>query len=508
MTVFAATLAAAFARTARAQAPAVPEFGLPGARALRVIGDKADGLSEPRDLAFNPGRPYELWTVNRATDGTVMFTNPGTAAERVDVRVDKFHNHFMEEVSSIDFGDYGNFATCQESRNTYDHQSQANDFMGPTLWTADLNIYARVNQNVSLDALLRSHQPVDPSLTFGFAAPAGKSFACRPGEDPSRVLRPEDIDQGRNPKLGSHIDMLHQSPNCMGIVHETGNAYWVFDGLHGHLVRYDFAVDHGPGWDDHSDGIVRRYVDAKVTYVADVPGHLALDKASGWLYAADPGGGRVIRLKIDSGHRAQTVEPDNEPLAELSTWRGATVEVIATGLRQPSGLALHDGRLFVGEAKTGVIVAYDTATKAELGRLDTDASLLAGLEVGPDDRLYFVDTNADRLVRVDPDASQPYEPPPVTAVPSFTPSVVPTRTPPGFRPTLTPRSSGTLEATPTVGPTPTPSATLEPTATPTATETATPTDTPTPTATATPTASPTPSRWYTYAPYLVRDVRR
>ncbi|MFN8423799.1 MAG: hypothetical protein U0470_10620 [Anaerolineae bacterium] len=364
----AATLAAAaFARLARAQSPGVPEFGQPGARALRVIGDKADGLSEPRDLAFNPGRPYELWTVNRTTDGTVMFTNPGTAAERVDARIDKFHNHFMEEASSIDFGDYGNFATCQESRNTYDRQYDANDFMGPTLWTANLNIYARVNQDVSLDALLRSHQPVDPSRTFGFAAPAGRTFACLPGERPTRALRPGDVEQGRNPKLGSHIDMLHQSPNCMGIAHETGNAYWVFDGLHGHLVRYDFAVDHGPGWDDHSDGIVRRYVDAKVTYVADVPGHLALDKAGGWLYAADPGGGRVIRLKIDSGRRAQTLQPENEPLAELSVWRGATVEVFATGLRRPSGLALHDGRLFVGEAKAGIIVAYDTAARPNWG---------------------------------------------------------------------------------------------------------------------------------------------
>ena len=39
---------------------------------------------------------------------------------------------------------------------------------------------------------------------------------------------------------------------------------------------------------------------------------------------------------------------DNEPLAELSTWRGATVEVFATGLRQPSGIALRGGRLFAG----------------------------------------------------------------------------------------------------------------------------------------------------------------
>jgi|GEM_PF-3594773 len=493
-----------------AQAPAVPEFGAPAARALRTVGNAADGLSGPRDLAFNPERPYELWTVNRPTDGTVLFFQPGTPQERVEARLDKFRNHFMEEVSAVAFGDYGNFATCQESRNTYNRQHNPNDFMGPTLWTADLSIYARVNQTLDMDALLRSHQPVDPSATLGFAAPVGRSFAClpstEPGDKPARALRPFDVAQGPNPRLGSHIDMLHQSPNCMGIAHETGNAYWAFDGLHGHLVRYDFAVDHGPGWDDHSDGIVRRYVEATVRYAADVPGHLALDKASGWLYAADPGGNRVIRLKIDSGAKAETLDPDNEPLAELSTWRGTTVEVVASGLKRPSGVALHGGRLFVGQATGGEIVAYDTATLAELGRMDTDARLLAGLEVGPDGRLYFVDTEANTLVRIDPDRSQPYEPPVVTPQPSFTPSVEPTRTPRvGLR---TPTATRTAPATPTTTAT---TATTEPTSTDVPTATATeppPTATPTVTNTATTEPSPTPARWWTFMPFSVRGVRR
>ncbi|MBK6768315.1 MAG: hypothetical protein IPG72_04675 [Ardenticatenales bacterium] len=488
-----------------AQGPAVPEFGATGERALRVIGDERDGLSGPRDLAFNPERPYELWTVNRPTDGTVLYFQPGTPQERVEARLDKFRNHFMEEVSSVAFGDYGNFATCQESRNTYNRQHNPNDFMGPTLWTADLSIYARINQTLDMDALLRSHQPVDPAATLGFAAPVGRAFACLPSSGPgdkaTRALRPFDVAQGPNPRLGSHIDMLHQSPNCMGIEHEAGNAYWAFDGLHGHLVRYDFAVDHGPGWDDHSDGIVRRYVEAKVGYTADIPGHLALDKATGWLYAADPGAGRVIRLKIDSGRRAETLEPDNEPLAELSTWRGTTVEVVASGLKQPSGVALHAGRLFVGQATGGEIVAYDTATLAELGRMDTDARRLAGLEVGPDGRLYFVDTEANTLIRVDPDRRVAYEPPVVTPQPSFTPSVEPTRTPRAGQRTPTP-----LPATATA----TATATTEPTSTdvPTATATEPPSATPTVTNTPTPEPSPTPSRWWGFMPFAVRGVRR
>lgn len=477
----------------RAQAPAVPEFGQPGARALRVVGDRTDGLDGPRDLAFHPNRPYELWTVNRPTDGTVLFFEPGTPRERVEVRNDKFRNHFMEEVSSIAFGDYGNFATCQESRNTYDRQYQANDFMGPTLWTGDLDIYARVNQTFDLDAALRSHLPLDPATTLGFSAPAGNPFACLPGAEPGRAFRPSDATQDRNPRLGSHIDMLHQSPNCMGIAHEAGNAYWVFDGHNGHLVRYDFAVDHGPGWDDHSDGIVRRYVEAEVTLVPDVPGHLALDAATGWLYAADPGGGRVIRLAIGSGELAERRQPRNEPLAELSTWRNARVEVFATGLRRPSGLALHGGRLFVGEAQGGAVVAFDTATGSQLGRLLTGARQLAGLEVGPDGRLYFVDTDAATLVRVDPDGAVPYVPPVVTPAPSFTPSAEPTSTPrPGAQ---TPTPPATATATASAAPTATASPTLSPTPAPP--------DTPAP-----PTATATPARWWAFVPRVVRDARR
>ena len=59
---------------------------------------------------------------------------------------------------------------------------------------------------------------------------------------------------------GSHIDMLHESPLGMGIAHDSGNSYWYFDGYYGHLVYYDFKEDHDIGMDDHSDGVVRRYL--------------------------------------------------------------------------------------------------------------------------------------------------------------------------------------------------------------------------------------------------------
>jgi len=485
--VLTAISASGLSRASALQAP-VPEFGDATSRALVVVGDRGDGLVVPRDLAFHPNRPYELWTVNRTTDGTVIFFDPGTDDERVEDRKDSHRNHFMEEVSGIAFGDFGNFATCQESRNTYDDRSQANDFMGPTLWTADLAIYARANQRRVAGAA-EGHVPLDlplgPVSSRGardaanpFGLPDALTAFCQPldgidGDDPAAGAVSFGPDQEVNPELGSHIDMLHQSPLCMGIEHEQGNAYWAFDGTAGHLVRYDFAVDHGPGWDDHSDGIVRRFPEAAVRREPDVPSHLALDRSTGWLYAADTGRGRVIRLDIASGQLLEHVAPRNERLAELSTWGDAAVEVFATGLREPSGLALvrdgTGGRLFVGEHATGVVVAFDVATGDELGRMTTGARGLAGLEVGPDGRLYFVDMDGDTVTRVDPDGAVPYDPPPITPRPTLAPS--PTAGPTSDEPTGTATEEATASATtaatvvPTFEPTATATVTEEPTAT-------------------------------------------
>ncbi|MEZ4438156.1 MAG: hypothetical protein R3B72_03665 [Polyangiaceae bacterium] len=326
----------------------VPELG----GTLTLVGTAADGLNRPRDLAFHPQRPGEVWVVNQAIDGTVIFFDAGGEAQTSELRIDYYAAHFMDGVSSIAMGAADTFATCQESRNTWNGQQAPDDFMGPTLWPADLSIYGKANQS-----------------------------------------------QGG--LLGSHLDMLHESPWCMGIAHDHANVYWVFDGRHGDVVRYDFQAPHIVGGDDHSDGIIRRYDDVSVTRVADVPSHLELDAATGWLYVADTGSGRVLRLDTASGQNAGSLSPTGEWVAEYSRVQGATVEVFASGLGEPSGLALHDGRLFVGDHQSGTIVVFDLAG-AELARLETGASELMGLTVGPQGRLWYVDGGADQLVRVDP----------------------------------------------------------------------------------------------------------
>ena len=105
----------------------------------------------------------------------------------------------------------------------------------------------------------------------------------------------------------THIDMLHASPNCMGVAHDPepttpfNNVFWVFDGLDSMLIRYDFEQPHGPASLDHSLANVRRYPEIKLTRVPGVPGHMVVDASTRTLYVADTGGGRVVAVDADSG---------------------------------------------------------------------------------------------------------------------------------------------------------------------------------------------------------------
>lgn len=341
----------------------VPEFGESDAPTFTVIATADDGLSIPRDLEFHPNRQNELWTVNQATDSVVILFDPGTADQIAETRHDAYGRHFMEEVSALAFGANDTFATTQESDNTYCGTNEPNEFMGPTLWPADLDIFAVANQD------------------------------------------------GENDLLGSHLDMLHESPFAMGIAHYQDNAYWVFDGHYGQIVYYDFQQPHEVGGEDHSDGIVRRYArdtdgnDINVARVEGVPSHLDFDATTGMLYVADTGNARILCLDTTSGTRAGTPtdETQRDTLAEYSEYADVAVStLVSTGLTEPSGLLVNAGRLFVTDAATSEIIAFDAETGAELSRITTSATQIMGLTMGPDGKLWYVDGGEDQVVRVEP----------------------------------------------------------------------------------------------------------
>lgn len=313
-----------------------------------ILGADQD-LDDPRDLGFDASG--NLWIANRQDDRTFIVFDPGTEEQSWERRKDGYAMHFMEETMAFSFDPGVQFGSCGESLNSYNDRYPPDYFMGPVLWSADLDIFAE--------------------------------------QDPIG--------------LGSHLDMNHESPLCMGIAWEVANVYWVFDGYHGNIVRYDFQQDHGVGMDDHSDAIIHRLREPTVERVPQAPGHMMVHHASGWLYVADPGGGRVLRLDIASGEKGPDLRETEEPVQEYAWWEGVRWEEVVTGLDRPGSIAVSTDRLFVGEWGTGVIHEYTLAGEP-LRTLDTEVGpeKLYGIELGPDEKLWLVELATPGAWRIDP----------------------------------------------------------------------------------------------------------
>lgn len=338
----------------------VPEFYAPAevgvygsvAPSLDVIAGSGQGINIPQDLDFHPTRNMELWVINKDEDqtggSTVTIRNAGKGTQETEYLRDDNAFHFMAFPSAIAFSNNGNFAT---TANIKDANRQSGTFTGPTLWSSNMSIYAQ---------------------------PSGGN--------------------------GSHLDMLHGSPFSMGIAAETDNAFWVFDGYYGHLVRYDFVDDHGPGNDDHSDGKVHRYTDVQLGLYNDkVPCHMVLDAAKKWLYIVDGTKGRIIRVNIQSGSKKGELNLINEPLQEHWEMQGMEMEVLfSAGFQQASGIEIKDNRIFISDYKTGDIIAFDINTKQEIGRVATGKPGVVGIKLDPEGRLWYVNEKSHEVVRVSP----------------------------------------------------------------------------------------------------------
>jgi sugar lactone lactonase YvrE len=355
-----------------------------GAATFVTIYDPSDDTSGrplyPTALAWNPTAPDELWvtlreppstrTCNKGTKvactwlmGRVAIVEGAGSVPEVPATITTKEDanawHFMRRPSSIAFGSDATFATCGEAR-TGNYEDEDIPFNGPVLWSAD------------------------PAI-FGATPPAD------------------------SPTGSTHIDMLHESPYCMGIAHERDNVYWTFNGDAGSLDRYDFHAPHEPGGDDHSDGELWRYATGALARAADVPSHLAYDASTGLLYAADTGHGRIVALDTTSGTPGADVTT-YDPIETHVAMNGARLfEIVAPGvLEQPSGLTLYQGVLFVTDFATSRIAALTRS-----GRLLTTlytglpAGSLGAIAIGPDGRAYVTDRGTGRVLRIDPALNRP-----------------------------------------------------------------------------------------------------
>ncbi|MCP4806930.1 MAG: hypothetical protein GY913_20940 [Proteobacteria bacterium] len=329
-----------------------------------VIATGQDGLKVPLDLEFNPEAPGELWVVNQKDDSVTILFDAGTDAQTSTHIIDPYALHFMDAVTAIAFGATGTFGTTQESRNNYG-QGQGNDFMGPTLWSSDLEIFGQSNPE-AIEYLTE---------LFGFYT-----------------------------DLGSHLDMLHESPLAMGMAWSHDNVYWVYDGFNESIYRYDFQEDHGIGYDDHSDGIMARWVEGEIGYVEGTPSHLEYEQSTGFLYIADTENGVVRILDTNSGEQGDNL-PKAEPGTKHYTWVGADMWTFVDGelhgLGKPSGLALTENHLFVTDAATGNLFAFDLEGNL-VDWVNPNMARIAGVEAVSDEELWLVDADRNQVVRLTP----------------------------------------------------------------------------------------------------------
>lgn len=329
---------------------------------IQVVATSADGLDRPTDLAFNPNDPTTLWVTNLGDDSITVFEGP--ELEAVFTSSGFGREHFLARPSSLAFADSGRFATAQDTDELTQGTATPEDFMGPTLW--------------------------DDSARF-HGGHAG------------------------------HLDMLHNSPLGGGIAWEADAAYWIFDGYHASITRYDFAADHGYGGSDHTDGVVSRYVEGEVDRDPGTPSHLAYDADTTLLYVADTRNGRVAVLDTATGTRGGPIVPnydgsDQHHMDGAELWslvEGEAVDVApdaggapsieASPLTRPSGLELANGLLWVTDTRTSRVLAYDRdGVLLDWVQLDRPPGSLGGVTLDADGRVLVVDREADELLRLVP----------------------------------------------------------------------------------------------------------
>jgi hypothetical protein len=320
-------------------------------------------------LAFDPTRAGELWVTLRqfptdkpcletarsgcaALEGKVALVQQATSdAPTRTLKIDGNAWHFMRRPTSISFGDNGNLSTCGEAR-TDNYEDEAIDYSGPVLWSSDPTIFG-----------------VTPTAT----------------------------------QNGTHIDMLHETPFCMGVAYEHDNVYWAFNGQIGALDRYDFHAPHVIGGEDHSDGELHRYVTGELSRVPEVPSHLALDHARGELYIADTGHARIVRLAIDSGTPGADVTT-LDPIRVHRQMDGVVLEeVVPPGtLTAPSGITFTNDTLFVTDNATSKVWSFKRDGTPN-GSFETDlpSGTLSGVALGPDGKLYLSDLKTGAAYRVE-----------------------------------------------------------------------------------------------------------
>jgi sugar lactone lactonase YvrE len=318
---------------------------------VREVANADDGLRVPRDLAFNPEAPEQLWITNYGSNSVTIVRHAGTDQRDADTRTTRGADHFLVQPSALAFGQPGFMATAQEMDRVTQRTTPAN-FMGPTLWPSDYDTF-----------------------------------------------------DGGHP---SHLDMLHNSPNGNGIAWETENVYWVVDGAHGSLTRYDFARPHEPGGEDHSDANVRRFANGMFMFMAGVSAHIEFDQMTRRLFLTEPARNRVLTFNPEGATMGARITPNYDG-ARQNMMTGGTLEVFIdgamAGLERPSGLALVNNIFYITDNANSKIVAFNREGM-RLDWVDLSSRIppgsMQGIALDQRGFIYVADAMGNRIFEIAP----------------------------------------------------------------------------------------------------------
>lgn len=309
---------------------------------------------QPVDLEFHPTRSRELWVVNYASSAITIITDAGKSTMRAKMVRDPAYSHFMYMPPAFAFGIESAQGYGQQWAACGDGDNGGNMFMGPTLYSSDEYLMGKQTQG----------------------------------------------------GLGTHLDMLHATPYCRGLGWGGAkNVFYAFNAYNKAIDYYDFQTNHEPGGDDHSDGKIRRFWANQVLGVDGYVSHVSFDTATKKLYVADTGHARILALDPSQGVKSAPMPGRNEDIIERNYYEAPLQELVAPGtLTAPSGIEASGGLAFVTDAETSEISAFSLESGELVRKLDTGLppGSLAGLNFGPDGKIYFVDRLENRVLRIDP----------------------------------------------------------------------------------------------------------
>ena len=94
-----------------------------------------------------------------------------------------------------------------------------------------------------------------------------------------------------------------------------------------------------------------------------------------------------------------------EPLDGYNRATSVDWGILASGLSSPSGIKLHQGVLFVSQNGNGKITGFnlneDGKNFTDSRTVNTNAGSIMGLEIGPEGKLWYVDSEKNRVIRLD-----------------------------------------------------------------------------------------------------------